>query len=401
MKARNLRRLLLLLLLIPAAYILIQLVLVLDRPFSTETAIQYTLSDSLMLDGVLCFEEQPVSGSGMLGYLVESGERVSAGTPVAEIYTNSTQGLARTRIDRLLRRIDLLSRSQNAAGTDLSLQTNAVQGAVYNILDGIDRQDYAALESEKEEYLLAANKLQIITGKVSGFTDQITLLEQELAAAREQLGSPEVITAPASGYFVAAQNTGFLSVSSEALAAQTPAEFAAFLQAGVQTHPEGLAGKIVTSYSWYFYGSCSLAESEKFSEGGKVQISFPGWTDAPRPAIVEKVETDETAQLARILLSCEYMGADLLMLGRREAQVDFASYEGLRVDADALHIVDGERGVYVKYGSLARFRRITTLYENDNYILVPMNGKVGTDNELRLYDEVIVEGTGLRDGKLL
>lgn len=401
MKAKRIRHLLLLLLLIPAGYILIQLVLVLDRPFSTETAIQYTLSDSLALDGVLCFEEQPVSGSGLIGYLVSSGERVSAGTPVAELYTNSAQGLARTRIDHLLRRIDLLNRSQNAAGTDLSVQTSAAQGAVYDLLDGIDRQSYTSLEDEKEDYLLAANKLQIITGKVSGFTEQIAQLEQELAGAREALGSPAVITAPASGYFVAAQDAGFLSAGAETLAAQTPAELAAFLQSGAEARPEGLAGKIVTSYSWHFYGSCSITESEKFSEGSKVQISFPGWADTPRPAVVEKVEADEALGLARVVLSCEYMGADLLALGRQEAQVDFESYEGLRVDADALHIVDGERGVYVKYGSLARFRRITVLYENEDYILVPLNGRVGTDNELRMYDEVIVEGAGLRDGKLL
>ena len=49
--------------------------------------------------------------------------------------------------------------------------------------------------------------------------------------------------------------------------------------------------------------------------------------------------------------------------------------------------MNGQRGVYVKYGDLQRFRRITILYEDDN--------------ELRLYDEVIVEGSNLQDGKLL
>ena len=53
--------------------------------------------------------------------------------------------------------------------------------------------------------------------------------------------------------------------------------------------------------------------------------------------------------------------------------------------------MNGQRGVYVKYGDLQRFRRITILYEDDTYILVPEGGKVGEDNELRLYDEVIVE----------
>lgn len=401
MKFKTIRRLLLLLLLVPAGYILVQLALMLDRPFSTETAIQYTLSDSLELDGVLCFEEQPVPGEGSLGYLVASGERVSAGTPVAEIYTDSAQGPARTQIESLSRQIDLLSKSQNAAGTDIAAQQSDMQSAVYDLLDRIDRQEYTGLEEDEENYLLAANKLQIMTGQIGSFADQITLLQEQLAQQQTLLGNPQTVTAPAGGYFVAAQDAAFLAADSETLAAQTPAELFAFLQQGAERQAEGLAGKVVTSYSWHFYGLCTVQQSQKFTEGAKVNISFPGHADTPRPAVVESVQLDEGADLARIVLSCEYMSADLLALGRQAAQVDFVSYEGLRVDAHALHIVNGEQGVYVKYGSLTRFRRITVLYENEDYILVPLNGKLGTDNELRMYDEVIVEGSGLRDGKLL
>jgi len=71
------------------------------------------------------------------------------------------------------------------------------------------------------------------------------------------------------------------------------------------------------------------------------------------------------------------------------------------LDADALHIVDGEKGVYVKYGNLARWRKIQIVYQNEEYLLVAEDGKVGTDNELRMFDEVIVEGTDLKDGKIL
>ena len=74
---------------------------------------------------------------------------------------------------------------------------------------------------------------------------------------------------------------------------------------------------------------------------------------------------------------------------------------GIRIDKQALHIVDGERGVYVKYGNLQRFLRITTLYEDENYILIPDDGAIGTDNEVRLYDEIIVEGPNLQDGGLV
>ena len=115
------------------------------------------------------------------------------------------------------------------------------------------------------------------------------------------------------------------SGSAETLAAQTPAELAAMLAQGAETVPQELAGKVVTSYSWHYYGICPIGQSDKFTEGARVEISFPGRADQPRPALVEAVQPDEAAGVARVVLSCEYMGADLLALGHQEAQVDFTS----------------------------------------------------------------------------
>ena len=42
-----------------AVYVTIQLVAVLDNRYETETAIQDTLTDSVQLDGVLLFAQQP------------------------------------------------------------------------------------------------------------------------------------------------------------------------------------------------------------------------------------------------------------------------------------------------------------------------------------------------------
>ena len=118
-------------------------------------------------------------------------------------------------------------------------------------------------------------------------------------------------------------------------------------------------------------------------------------------ATVEEVAPDKDNGLAKIVLQCQTINAEVLSFGQETAQIDLKTYECIRIDKEALHIVDGQRGVYVKYGNLQRFLKIATLYENDSYILIPENGKIGTDNEVRLYDEIIVQGTNLQDGKLL
>ena len=119
-----------------------------------------------------------------------------------------------------------------------------------------------------------------------------------------------------------------------------------------------------------------------------------------RPPLWE-VTTDEDNGVAKLVFECQTINAEILSFGQETAQIDIKTYEGIRISKEALHIVGGNRGVYVKYGNLQRFLKITILYEDENYILIPADGAIGTDNEVRLYDEVIVQGTNLQDGKLL
>ena len=76
-------------LLLAALYVGYQAMQVLFPPNTYETALLATVEDTVDAEGVLLFEESYVAGGGTLGYLVADGERVSAGTAVAEIYSDA------------------------------------------------------------------------------------------------------------------------------------------------------------------------------------------------------------------------------------------------------------------------------------------------------------------------
>ena len=187
----------------------------------------------------------------------------------------------------------------------------------------------------------------------------------------------------------------------EKLDAMSPADLQKMINAGETPSNADLAGHIVTGFSWRFYAVCSADLAGRLNGLSRVSISVPGKQEEPLAATVVDVTTDEETGLAKVALECRSINAQVLCLNYEEAEISLHTYQGIRIDRRALHIVNGQRGVYVKYGDLQRFRRITILYEDDTYILVPEGGKVGEDNELRLYDEVIVEGSNLQDGKLL
>lgn len=400
-KQKLITAIILVILAVPAAYLGVQLFVILNRPYRTETAVEYKMSDSIYTDGYVVFDQTPVDGSGDLGYLVENGERVAAGTAVAEVYTSPEQAQSRQQLEEIATQLSLLEKSENTSGTDVDMLYKQQQNALYDLLDCIDLQAYDQVQNSGNQYLLAANKIQIMTGAVSNFTQAKQELETLKEQTQAQLGQPATIAAPVGGYFVASDSADILSLTRDDLNGMDAATLAQSIQNADGVQPLEGAGKIVTSYTWYFYGVCSLNEGKKFENISSVQISFPGKAEKTLPATVESITLDEADGLAKFVLHCEYIGADVLGLSLEEAKIDFQSYEGLRVDADALHIVDGEKGVYVKYGNLARWRKIQIIYQNDEYLLVAEDGKVGTDNELRMFDEVIVEGTDLKDGKIL
>lgn len=390
-----------LLFLLAAAYIIVQLYVILGREYKTEIAVLYTMADSVELPGFVMFDAINVPGEGNLGYLVEDGERVSEGAVIAEKYTDDSQSAAREQLIRLQNNIDLLTKSQNSAGSDLTLLTTQTKTALYNLLDQLDTASYSGMQDAESEFLLAQNRLQISTGQTSGFQSTIAELEAERDTVAAQLEGLETITAEENGYFISAASAMPLDLEEQTLADATPAQIQELLAQGVSTSTASLAGRIVEGFSWRFYTVCDQDTAERYDGVTNVRISIPGKEETPLDATVSSVELDEESGLAKIVIECQTINSDVLRLGQETAKIDLQTYQGLRIDKDALHIVDGEKGVYVKYGDLQRFRKIQILYEDDTYMLVPSDGSVGGDSEVRLYDEVIVEGSNLQDGGLI
>ena len=386
------------LLALAAVYIVLQLYAILGRTYQTETAISASMEDTVPLSGIAMFDAVPVSGGGSLGYLVEDGERVTEDTVLAEIYTDPTQSTQREELDRLDRIIDLLTKSENSVGSDLALLTAQTRTALLNLLDQLDTASYTGMSDAIDEFLLAQNRLQISTGQSSGFTATLADLQTQRDAAAAALEGLQTITADRNGYFISTAAALPLDLSEDTLKSDTAAALSERLQQEIPTTGSDLAGRIVTGFSWRFYGVCDLDTAARFDGVTSVKIRVPGKQDEALDATVTEVAADETAGLAKITLECRTINADVLRLGREDAEIVLNTYEGIRVSKRAMHIVDGERGVYVKYGSLQRFRRIAVLFEDETYLLLDPEAE---DNEVRLYDEIIVEGPNLQDGGLV
>ena len=414
-------------LLLAAIYVVYQAAHILFPQNVYETALPAVISDTVEADGVLLFDESYVAGSGNLGYLAADGERVSAGTAVAEVYSNASQASLRLQLNQLNDQIDLLQKSQNTSALQLDTLLKERSSALYDLLDTLDDSDYEAVDDDANAYLLAQNKLWVITGEVSDFSAQIASLTEQSAQVQAQLGEPTQITAPQTGYFIRSSASGRLNAGADDILALNTTDLQAYLNSDPELPLDSCAGKIVSGFAWRYVGLCSAKEGEKLlGDNGKpltrsVKIKFPGQMETPLKASVSEVAIDEATGLARFVITCEIINGDVLRLNRAGAQIIVGETTGLRVPIDAIHYLkedgtesetQGENyipGVYVKYGNLARFCKIDPV-DNDHplvtdgeyRIVMPSSSdKTKTVSEVRLYDEIIVSGQNLYDGKLL
>ena len=135
-------------LLLAAIYVVYQAAHILFPQNVYETALPAVISDTVEADGVLLFDESYVAGSGNLGYLAADGERVSAGTAVAEVYSNASQASLRLQLNQLNDQIDLLQKSQNTSALQLDTLLKERSSALYDLLDTLDDSDYEAVDDD-------------------------------------------------------------------------------------------------------------------------------------------------------------------------------------------------------------------------------------------------------------
>ncbi|MEG1380807.1 MAG: HlyD family efflux transporter periplasmic adaptor subunit [Ruthenibacterium sp.] len=394
------------LLLIPTIYIVVQLFTIVNQSYRTQTVLGDVLADSIVCKGILGMAETDVSyaGGGVLGYVAKNGERVKAGNLVAEMFADGQGAQSSAYAQQMTEEINILTKAQAAsAGADAEMLLKQVYAGVYDMLDILQDGNYENLRSIKYDLQTATGKMQVITGESTGFADRIAALTAQRDAMQAAQQAVQ-ITAPVTGYFVAAEDSTSRLYTTEQLQAMTPTDFKNAAEETPPANAETVAGKLIADYKWRYFASVNAKQGEKFKQymdaGRTIYIAFTEISDEQVPAKITDVVIDTENDLAKIEILCDYINENVVRLEHATASLTFQNYDGICIDKNALRVKDGVKGVYIKYGNLVKFRKIDILFENSTSLLVPKTYTKDV-NEVKMYDEVIISGKNLTDGKTL
>ena len=378
-----------------------------------------TLNDSIKADAYLFRDESVINigYDGAVVTVVSEGDRVSKGQLIANVYPDSEDAHLQDEINRLQRRIDILEDSavdSKFVVSDLTQIDSDIYSVLYDVCRASSSGDLSSAISSSSDFLIKLNKRDLIVDSDFDYKSQLETLNNEMKSLESRISSLAIpVYASSSGYFygdvdgyenifkvsdISSLTLDGLKKYSEA----TPEEEIA----------ESGSVKIIKNFIWYLVCVVDSENLLDLNEGSSYTLSFPENADAEIAATLHRVVSETNSQTAACVFRVNKLPTDFVYNRFQKAEIVKKSIEGLSVPKKALRVVDDVEGVYILVGDVVRFRRVERIAERDGYYVVKyeklgymdddeFREKYGNIEPLALYDNVIVAGKDLFDGKIV
>ncbi len=382
-----------------------------------ETTIVRSGSEEDMISATgYIFREQTVINAPDDGYLyceADEDERVSLGEAVMYIYKNEINLAANNELKVLDEKISELSEDLRSADM-FSSDTAKIEQTIAQSLRGVPK---LGAKGEMKSVMAIADmvndlieKRRIISGELAA-TDrnkeiadlkaQKTQLEQKYNIERT------VVHAPKTGAFTSRIDglEDKLSLSSLDSINREYLRELDKLYAEPKTSEKVVAGqpigKIVNNFTWSIAVQVPSALAEELKVGSPLDIRFSDISVDTVSGTVSKITSEEGGRVIVVVKSSKYVDM-IYSMSRAKVELVKHSYEGFRIPAKSLRMLDGQMGVYVIRSNKARFIPVELMYNGKDWVVVEEQMETAeTPKVLKLYDELIIDGNDIYEGKVV
>lgn len=382
-----------------AAYFGYNVVSSLYAPLMTATVTPYEAGAGYYASGFVVREEELLySQYGTTVLNCAEGAHVAANDTVATGYRAEDAKTRQTRIDELSGQIEQLQYAWSAvssvydqAALDADIAGDLAQLSRYLALR--DMNSVSDLSPELKGLILRRTGSDSDSGSLQA---RISTLQAELETLEAQsAGDTSAILAGKAGTFSAAVD-GYESVlTPERLMEMTVAEFESVQPDETDANA---IGRLVTSATWYYACVVPASELSGVEEGDRATLTFA--RDYYQPVTMRVARLGGNEAGSRLLvLSSDRALQNVTLLRQQSAEIVFTSYSGLRVPKSAVRVENGQTGVYILEGTLAKWKPITILHDTGESYVVTLD--TSSTNNLWPGDELIINAKNLYDGKVV
>lgn len=392
----------------------------------TEDGVYVSVTDYVDTTGYIVRDEKYILSTkeGVVAYDVDDGEKVNQGGIVGSVFHTEKDALNHKKIRELEETIERFQRlNQTNVNVQIGLDSvnNQLDSGLITFMEDLNTHSFMSMDSNVSELMYLINQRLILTGKVDNFDAEIAELQREKSLLEAETSkSLYTITSDLSGYFVSTCDGYENILSYEDIENITLDDYN---NVGTAANvPDSAIGKVIHSLNWYVVCPVTADQALNLSNGStNVTIKMPYAFSGDIPAKVVAVNQEDNQSDGVVILQCSYMDGDLAKIRYETVQIGLKTYSGIRVSKDALHTdyvtytyedengntVEDKKlvqGVYVKYGSKLIFKQVSIAYAGNDFVICetsPSEGVLYNGKTVELYDQIVVSGGNLYDGKIV
>lgn len=387
-----------------------QIVKINYSPVKTEVTLERTISNTVTTQAFIVRDETYVKAEavGTLVPLVTDGKRVADGDDVAVVFNSEASARNYAKIRALESDIAYFESLKNKIGmqtSDIDSMDSRVYDACEQYILGISTGNVENYEAYESAVCEAITSRQLSTGTVIDPTEKLNALKAELAALQGQSGGFVTVKADNPGYYIGHVDGYENAFDYDKAKTATGEEITALLSAAPAPTEslQNCMGKLVDSFNWYILCVIDSQSAAFLSSGSRITVEFPLSSAEAVSAEVVSVQNAGTDSAAVVLRS-NLMNQQYAGLRKEQIRLVLQNFTGYRVNNKAIREQDGQKGVYILSGNIVKFKKVEIAYSDETYsvCVTPKddNGNL-LSGYVALYDEIIIEGTDLDDGKIL
>ena len=190
-----------------------------------------------------------------------------------------------------------------------------------------------------------------------------------------------------------------------------------------KTVDDNVIGKTIEGVYWYIACEVSAEDALRLKTSDYLSVNIPTVNSADIRVDVYSVNQESKTSDAVVILRGDYMSPEMSRVRDEDISIVIHTYEGIYVSKNAVHekqvkvtVEDKNgkektetrtvQGVYVLIGNELQFKLIITEYVGDDFVIskkTPEDEDIITDEYgvLKAYDDVVVEGANLYDGRIV
>ena len=395
----------------------------------TETANIMNVSDAIPVSGYFIRDENLIinDNDGFISYNVNDGDKIAKNEEVASVYKDEKTAADKQMIDKLEAQISKLEQLDKT-GAAITVAPDDIDRNISSMLSEINKsvsnEDFVTAGKDTETMIYHINQRQLVTEKVKNFSSKITELQSKVSELKKNTSamSCKTVKSNYTGYFVSRADGYEDCYSTSDVKNIYPGDLSSE-KIKKKAVADNVIGKTLGGVYWYLACEVSAEEALKIKNAESLWVDIPTVSSSIISVELESVNQKTQTSEAVIILKGNYMNPEMANVRMEDISIVVNTFKGIYVPKSAVHerqvreTTSDEngnkqtesktvKGVFVQIGNELQFKQIIVIYTGEDFVVC----KNSPDKEewitqeygiLKAYDDVVVEGANLYDGKII